>query len=302
VTPGAAPDTATVVFLGGAAEANTYSGKTGNSLTGLVDAAPPGPAGAHAVGESVIQFGWQIDTGTLSYVPNAGFLGEDSVVTAYSLVAANRTVSITVISDKPVANDVAGSVAATLPVALPTILNFSGSDSSAFGAGSTLQFTTLPTKGLLTSTTPPLTCTDVTGAVIGEVMTNCSASTVYTPLLGATGVDTFMYTITNAGDTSAAATVTVTIGGGGGVTPTPGDNFDQPIVPGLTATVYSGGSVDQLAADAAAAGATSVSVTVSGQIITYVVGAPAFVNQAFVDNFTDGVIPTTQIVLVVVTS
>jgi hypothetical protein len=297
VTPAAA-DTGTIVFLGGTDEANTYTGKTGNSLTGLDEAAAAaGPKTAHAVGESVIQFGWQIDTGTISYDPNAGFLGADSIVQAYSLVAANRTVSITVISDLPVADDVTANVTATLPVALPTILNFSGTDSSSVAGGSSLQFTTLPQKGLLTSTTPTLTCTDVTGAVLGEVMTNCSAATVYTPLLGATGTDTFTYTITNGGDTSAAATVTVTIGGS--TTPTPGAGFSTEIVAGFNISQYNGGTVAQMAADAAAAGATTVSVTVEGGFLTYVVGAPAFVNAAFEANFTDGIPAGTGVLVIV---
>lgn len=301
VTPAAGGDTGTIVFLGGTDEVNTYTGKTGNSLTGLDEAAAAdGPATAHAVGESVIQFGWQFDTGTIAYDPNAGFLGADSIVQAYSLVAANRTVSITVVSDLPVADDVTANVTATLPVALPTILNFSGSDSSDVAGGSTLQFTSLPQKGLLTSTAPTLTCTDVTGAVLGEVRTNCSAATVYTPLLGATGVDTFTYTITNGGDTSAAATVTVTIGGA--IAPTPGAGFNDPLVAGVNLTSYGGGTLSQLATDAAAGGATSVSVTSGGAFLVHVVGAPDFVNAAFAANFAGGDVPAGTVVLVFVGS
>jgi len=289
-----------IVFLGGTPEANTVSGKTGNALTGLLDGVGAGPLPAgHAVGESVIQFGWKVDTSAASYDPNAGFLGADSFVTANSNVAANRTVSVTVVSDLPVADDLTANVVATLPVALPIILNFSGSDSSAVGGGSSLAFTALPQKGLLTTVTPALTCTNVTGAVLGEVMTNCSAATVYTPLLGATGTDTFTYTITNGGDTSAAATVTVTIGGV--PAPTPGAGFATALVAGVNLTTYGGGTLAELATDAAAGGATSVSVTVAGAFLVHVVGAPDFVNAAFAANFPTGV-PAGTVVLVLVSS
>jgi hypothetical protein len=120
---------------------------------------------------------------------------------------------------------------------------------------------------------------------------------VYTPLLGATGTDTFTYTITNGGDTSAAATVTVTIGGS--TTPTPGAGFSTEIVAGFNISQYNGGTVAEMAADAAAAGATTVSVTVEGGFLTYVVGAPAFVNAAFEANFTDGIPAGTGVLVIV---
>lgn len=294
----------TVVLLGGGgAEANTYTGKTGNALTTLVDAAPPGPANAHVVGESVIQFGLNTDTAVITYTPNTGFTGEDSIVTDYDQVAANRTVSITVIGKAPVANDVEATVTATLPVPLPVILQLGGTDSSETAANSAITFTSLPTKGLLGLTpAPTLTCTDVAGAVIGEVRTNCNASVLYTPLVGATGTDTFTYTISNgaAPDVSAAATVTIILPGGSSTTP--GAGFGTALVAGVNLTTYGGGTLAQLATDATAAGATSVSVTSGGSFLVHVVGAPDFVNAAFAANFADGNVPAGTVVLVLVSS
>jgi hypothetical protein len=82
---------------------------------------------------------------------------------------------------------------------------------------------------------------------------------------------------------------------------TPGAGFGTPIVAGLNLSTYNGGTVAEMAADAAAAGATTVSVTVGGVFVTYVVGAPDFVNAAFTANFPDG-IPAGEVVLVVVSS
>jgi hypothetical protein len=185
---------------------------------------------------------------------------------------------------------------------LPTILNFSGSDSSsaaAQNATDTLQFTALPQKGLLTSTSPALTCTNVTGAVIGEVMTNCTSATVYTPLLGATGVDTFTYTITNGldGDTSAPATVTVTIGGA--TPPTAGAGFSAEIFTGVNIVNYLGGTLAELNSDADAVQALTVTITVDGLPVVHVVNGPDFVNMDFADQFPDGTVPANTPVFVV---
>ena len=140
----------------------------------------------------------------------------------------------------------------------------------------------------------------VSGAVIGEVLTNCSTQLVYTPLAGATGTDTFTYTITNGGDTSAEATVTIVLPGGS-PTPSPGGGFSTALVTGVNLTTYNGGTLAQLATDAAAANATSVSVTAGGAFLVHVVGAPDFVNAAFAANFPSDV-PAGTVVLVLVSS
>jgi hypothetical protein len=95
---------------------------------------------------------------------------------------------------------------------------------------------------------------------------------------------------------TASQLITVSVGA---AAPTPGAGFGAALTTGVNLTTYGGGTVAQLGTDAADGGATSVSVTVEGAFIVYVVGAPAFVNQGFSDNFPDGV-PAGTVVLVVV--
>ena len=257
----------------------------------------------HDVGEYIAQInGVNRDSATSDFTRTASTTTEGSV--KFTLLANGQkstagTMSLTIVSDSPDAADAEVTVSATTPVALPIIVGLAGSDSSEVALNSAFGFTKLPTKGILTAPTAAL-CTNVTGAVIGEVMTNCLGQTVYTALLGATGTDSFEYTLLNHGETSAAATVTIILPGGT-PTPTPGAGFTDALVAGVNLTTYRGGTVLQLATDAAAAGATSVSVTSAGAFIVHVVGAPDFVNAAFAANFPDDV-PSGQVVLVLVSS
>lgn len=93
---------------------------------------------------------------------------------------------------------------------------------------------------------------------------------------------------------TASQLITVSVGA---AAPTPGAGFAGTLSAGVNLTTYGGGSVEQLGTDATDAGASSVSVTVDGAFIVYVVGAPAFVNQAFTDQYPDGV-PAGTVVLV----
>lgn len=83
--------------------------------------------------------------------------------------------------------------------------------------------------------------------------------------------------------TPAQKTITVSgapAPGTGGGTGTGG--FTGSIAPaGVSLVVYGGGTTAQLAADAAAQGIKTISVTVGGSFQVYVVGAPAFVNANF---------------------
>lgn len=78
--------------------------------------------------------------------------------------------------------------------------------------------------------------------------------------------------------------------GGGGFT---GDVADE----GASLVVYNGGTVAQLMADAAAEGVLTVSVTVGGEWVVLVVGAPSFVNEEFEGAFPNGVPEGTPVVL-----
>lgn len=86
---------------------------------------------------------------------------------------------------------VAASFSTAVAVSAQTVLQLQGSD----GDGTALTYATTsgPAHGALSSLNTS------TGAV------------VYTPAAGYTGADSFQYTVTSAGDTSAAGTVTITV-------------------------------------------------------------------------------------------
>ncbi len=63
--------------------------------------------------------------------------------------------------------------------------------------------------------------------------------------------------------------------------------FSSTLGSGVTLTSYTG-SIGELAMDAAEAGVSVVAVTVDGEYITYIVGAPTFANEPFSDQFPDG--------------
>lgn len=67
---------------------------------------------------------------------------------------------------------------------------------------------------------------------------------------------------------------------------------------GVSIVSFDGGSVADLGAAASAAGLTSVWVTIDGDMIGYIVGAPAFVNAAFNAAFPDGLAEGTLAIVV----
>ena len=272
--------------------------KSGNTFT------ISGTAGAQVLGAYVAQIsGVNTDSATSLFTRTASTTTDGSfkfTLTANTQVSTAGTMTLTIITDKPDAADAEATVAATTPTAVPVLVALVGSDSTEVAAGSVFTLTVLPTKGILGAITAPL-CTNVGGTPapkVGEVLTNCTSQVVYTPLLGAAGTDSFQFTFTNGGETSVAATVSIILPGGAPA-PTPEAGFGAALVTGVNLTTYGGGTVAQLEVDATDGDATSVSVTVAGDFIVLVVGAPAFVNQAFSDNFPDGV-PAGTVVLVLV--
>jgi hypothetical protein len=171
-----------------------------------------------------------------------------------------------------------------------------GNDKTEISTTPSFTLMVFPTKGVL-GTVGAAVCTDVALAVQGTVMTNCASTVIYTPLIGATGSDTFTFTLTNGGEVSAAQTATITLPAApapvvvvtdvGGFTD--GAGATQVIATGTNLVLYGGGTVAELEADGLASGATSISVTVDGAYITLVIGAPAFANAAFTAQFPDGV-------------
>ena len=75
--------------------------------------------------------------------------------------------------------------------------------------------------------------------------------------------------------------------------------FSGTISNGVNLTVYGGGTLEQLQSDAAAAGGSVVTVTVGGNFVTWVIGAPPFVNDAFAGVFAAGVPANTAMLLIV---
>ena len=68
------------------------------------------------------------------------------------------------------------------------------------------------------------------------------------------------------------------------------------IVEGLSIAFYEGGSVSDLDACAAGAGATALYVLNDGAWIPYILGAPEFVNRSFRELFPVGLPPATPLV------
>jgi hypothetical protein len=179
------------------------------------------------------------------------------------------------------------------------IVSLNGTDDTEVGTAGAFAVTVLPLKGVLGAVSAAI-CTDVVtvpATTVGSVMTNCASTVIYTPLIGATGSDTFTFTLTNGGEVSAAQTATITLPAApapvvvvtdvGGFTD--GAGATQVIATGTNLVLYGGGTVAELEADGLASGATSISVTVDGAYITLVIGAPAFANAAFTAQFPDGV-------------
>jgi hypothetical protein len=258
-------------------------------------------ARTHAVGTYVAQVsGVNTDKATVLFTRTAGTTTTGSfqfTYTAQSLASTKGTQTLALITDKPTADAVSVTVSTTTPVAVTT-LELTGNDKTEISTTPSFTLTVFPTKGVL-GTVGAAVCTDVAFAVQGAVMTNCVAQVNYTPILGATGSDTFSFTFTNGAEVSAAQTATITLPAAVVVEVVPPvvlEGFSITPVTGSNLGTYHGGTVEQLATDAAADNVTSVAVTVDGAYIIHVVGAPAFVNAAFATHFVDDV-PAGTIVL-----
>ena len=69
------------------------------------------------------------------------------------------------------------------------------------------------------------------------------------------------------------------------------------IAEGFNLVVYEGGSVDDLVACAEGVGLAALYALNDGVWVSYILGAPEFVNQAFRDLFTDGLPVATPLVV-----
>ena len=129
-----------------------------------------------------------VNGNVITYSPNAGFVGTDSFTyraTGPGGASAPATVSVTVAAP-PAPTAASKSIATSVNTAIPIDL----------GASITGAFTSIAVAGAPANGTT---------AVAGNVVT-------YTPASRFSGLDSFTYTATGPGGTSAAATVNITVG------------------------------------------------------------------------------------------
>ena len=132
-------------------------------------------------------------SGTVTYTPNAGFVGQDTI-----------TYSIT---------DGASGVFAQATVTF-TVTGASAGPVAADDASTTVEETAVSVSVLSNDVDPQgdaLTVASFTQAANGTVTAGESGTLVYTPATDFVGTDTFTYTATDGADTSSAVTVTVTV-------------------------------------------------------------------------------------------
>ncbi|HEY2710739.1 MAG TPA: Ig-like domain-containing protein [Caulobacteraceae bacterium] len=188
----------------------------------------------------------------VTYTPTAGYTGADSFT--YTASNAGGTSAVATASLTVAAN------AGTPPAPIATSSSesvFSGSTSDPIalslsgGAAASVTITANPTHGTLS----------VSGA-----------SVTYTPTAGYTGADSFTYTASNGGGTSAAATVSITV-----ATPVLGAP-PAPVAAASSETVAAGSTSDPISLKLSGGAAASLTITanpthgtlsVSGASVTY---------------------------------
>jgi hypothetical protein len=134
-------------------------------------------------------------TGEITYTPQTGFSGTDTF--AYTVTDVNGAVSnpatVTVVVNRPQANDDAVDTDGTNPVAVPVLANDSDPDGNNQLNPASVTVVTPPAHG--SATVDPAT---------GEI--------TYTAVMGFAGTDTFSYTVKDfAGAVSNVAKVSVTV-------------------------------------------------------------------------------------------
>ncbi|GMU39600.1 MAG: 6,7-dimethyl-8-ribityllumazine synthase [Chloroflexota bacterium] len=211
----------------------------------------------------------------VTYTPVATQSGEQTITFS---IAANTTTGQT--AQSFAVTFVQSGVAATVTV--------TGPDEILAGGNGVFTATVRDAAGFPVVNGAPTVTFAVTGAAGGNLVVPSTAVATTNGVATATFVSggvTGPFTVTavpSAGTASFKQLTVVTA-----LTPAPGagegaGGFTGSIAPsGVSLVVYGGGTVAQLAADAAAAGVKTISVTVDGAFKVYVVGAPAFVNAGF---------------------
>ncbi|QYI98821.1 tandem-95 repeat protein [Curtobacterium flaccumfaciens pv. flaccumfaciens] len=178
VAPAAQDDTVKVAAGGTATTDTRATGLLGNdSGTGLTVASNTSPShGALTLDKA---------TGTFTYTPAAGYSGPDAFTyTAVDGSGSPSTATVTITVNPTIGADTA-STDSGIPVTIDVQANDRGSD---------------------------LETTIVTGPSHGTAVVAVDGSVEYTPTAGASGNDSFTYTVTDgSGVTTGAATVTITV-------------------------------------------------------------------------------------------
>ncbi|WP_146239592.1 Ig-like domain-containing protein [Curtobacterium sp. MCSS17_011] len=178
VAPAAQDDTVKVAAGGTATAGTRAAGVLGNdSGTGLTVASNTSPShGALTLDKA---------TGTYTYTPTDGYSGPDAFTyTAVDGSGSPSTATVTITVNPTIGADTASTDAGT-PVTIDVQANDRGSD---------------------------LETTIVAGPSHGTAVVAADGSVEYTPTAGASGTDSFTYTVTDGSDvTTGAATVTITV-------------------------------------------------------------------------------------------
>jgi CshA-type fibril repeat protein len=178
VAPAAQDDTVQVAAGGTATAGTRANGVLGNdSGTGLTVASNTSPShGALTLDKA---------TGTFTYTPADGYSGPDAFTyTAVDGSGSPSTATVTITVTPTIGADTASTDAGT-PVTIDVQADDRGSD---------------------------LETTIVTGPSHGTAVVAADGSVEYTPTAGASGTDSFTYTVTDgSGATTGAATVTITV-------------------------------------------------------------------------------------------
>jgi Big-like domain-containing protein len=145
-----------------------------------------------------------INTGVVTYTPNAGFSGTDSFqyVLVDSSGAASNVASVTVtvnfLATPPTANADAFAMIQNKSTLVGKVVNVLANDRAA--AGTSLN---------------PASVRVVTRPLHGTAVANADGTITYTPVLAFVGADSFTYTVANAqGGVSNVATVSAVVEGG----------------------------------------------------------------------------------------
>ncbi|MFS2109740.1 IPT/TIG domain-containing protein [Sphingomonas sp. Sphisp140] len=182
---------ATYTFIDKPVAANKSENVAYNTATAidLTSSITGGPHSSIAIGTAVAHGTTSIAGNVVTYTPTAGYFGTDSFT--YTATGAGGTSNVATVSIT-VATPSAPVVANKTGVAVPYNSTGTAIDLSASitGVHSSIAIGTAPTHG--------------TTSIAGDVVT-------YTPTAGYYGADSFTYTATGPGGTSAPANVTLTV-------------------------------------------------------------------------------------------